>query len=148
VVRFKTWNAVIIAALASKASGVRAMKPSTSTHRETPSWLALVAALAMVAGVNVALGADPPATSQSALSKSMREQMAAMHEQAAACLRSSKSIAECRTEMVQSCRKMMSMGGQHCSMMKGGGMGMGMGMGMNGGACGQSAPAHRGDSNP
>jgi hypothetical protein len=50
--------------------------------------------------------------------------MAALHEQMAACLRSDKSIADCQTEMMKSCRD--TMGTQACPMM---GMGHGMGMG-------------------
>lgn len=47
--------------------------------------------------------------------KEMREKMALLHEQMAACLRSSKSISECRAEMQKNCHDMM--GDQGCTMM-------------------------------
>jgi len=61
--------------------------------------------------------ADPPPASSTAQapSKETREKMAALHEQMAACLRSEKSIDECRTEMMKSCRD--AMGPQGCPMM-------------------------------
>jgi hypothetical protein len=83
-------------------------------------------AAAFVAAVGVAFSAEPP-SSTSAPSKETREKMAAMHDQMAACLRSDKSISECRTEAMQKCQEMT--GQQGCQ-----GMGMGMGnMGMPGG---------------
>jgi hypothetical protein len=45
----------------------------------------------------------------------MRAQMATVHEQMVACLRSDKPIAECHTEMMKGCQKFM--GTQGCSMM-------------------------------
>ena len=85
----------------------------------------------VIAGISVVLlsvgtawAADPaPADStlQASASKEMREKMATVHEQMAACLRSDRSIAECRKEMMNSCREivgdhgcpMMGMGGPH-----------------------------------
>jgi hypothetical protein len=59
--------------------------------------------------------------------KEMRAQMATVHEQMAACLRSDKSMAHCRNEMMNNCQKIM--GTQGCSM-----TGMGQGTkGMHGG---------------
>jgi hypothetical protein len=80
-------------------------------------------ATAFVAAAGVAVSAEPPTSSASAPSKEMREKMATMHEQMAACLRSDKSMDECRTETMQKCQTMM--GQQGCQ-----NMGMGMGMGM------------------
>jgi hypothetical protein len=40
-------------------------------------------------------------TPQAALSKETREKMATLHEHMAACLRSDKSISDCRSEMMQ-----------------------------------------------
>jgi hypothetical protein len=69
-----------------------------------------------------ASAAEPPAPPAEP-SKEMRAKMASAHERMAACLRSDKSITECRSEMMKSCREVM---GEHgCPMM---GMGMGMGM--------------------
>ncbi len=62
--------------------------------------------------------ADPPAsasTAQAAPSKETREKMATLHEHMAACLRSDKSISDCRTEMMKSCRE--TIGPQGCQMM-------------------------------
>jgi hypothetical protein len=74
-----------------------------------------------------AWASDPPpqgSGSQAVPSKEVREKMATLHEQMAACLRSDKSFAECRTEMMQSCQG--TVGAQGCRMM---GMGRGMGRG-------------------
>jgi hypothetical protein len=73
---------------------------------------ALIAS-AIAAGAGAVLAADQaPAT---APTKQQREQMAALHEKMAACLRSDKDIAVCRDEMHSNCRAMM--GGQDCPMM-------------------------------
>lgn len=68
--------------------------------------------------MSAAWSADPAPTaspSQAEPSKEMREKMATLHEQMAACLRSDKSVAECRTEMMKSCRE--TVGAQGCPMM-------------------------------
>lgn len=78
------------------------------------SWI-LAAALATLASFSTTSSAAPP-SAEPAASHQMREQMAAMHEQAAACLRSDKPMAECRSEMMQTCQKMM---GGSCKVMKG-----------------------------
>jgi hypothetical protein len=86
-----------------------------------------VASLGLLLSISVAWSADPApstASSQAAPSKEIREKMATLHEQMAICLRSDKSVAECRTEMMKSCRE--TMGAQSCPMM---GMGPGMGHG-------------------
>jgi hypothetical protein len=48
-------------------------------------------------------------------SRETREKMATLHERMAACLRSDKSVSDCRHEMQQHCRTMM--GAQNCPMM-------------------------------
>lgn len=83
----------------------------------------------LIALSSAAFAADAPAA-PSAPSKEMRERMATLHEQMAACLRSDKSIAECRTEMLKQCQAMM--GSQGCTGMMGSGGMMGMGGGMTG----------------
>ncbi|HEU4624344.1 MAG TPA: hypothetical protein VFS52_06250 [Steroidobacteraceae bacterium] len=85
-------------------------------------WMHIAIASAFVAAAGAAVSAEPPTSSTAAApSKEMREHMAAIHEQMAACLRSDKSIDECRTETMQKCQALM--GQQGCP-----GMGMGMGM--------------------
>jgi len=76
-----------------------------------------------------AFAADPPAAAP-APTKEMRERMATLHEQMAACLRSEKSIHECRTEMMNHCQALM--GNQGCTRMMGTGGMMGTGRGMGG----------------
>ncbi len=83
----------------------------------------LVLAAMSVMGT-VALAATQPAPAPATVSKETREKMAVVHEQMAACLRSDKSLADCHTEMMKSCKE--SLGDQGCPMM---GMGKGMGMG-------------------
>lgn len=82
-----------------------------------------------------AWSADPPsATSatQAVPSKEVREKMAVLHEQMAACLRSDKSFAECRAQMKTNC--LQTLGAQGCPM-------MGMGRGMDRGRMMQAPPA-------
>lgn len=95
-------------------------------------------------GIAVALlsasawSADPPppaaSPSQAVPSKEVREKMATLHEQMAACLRSDKSFADCRTEMRRNCPQMV--GAESCPL-----MGMGMGRGPGRGRMMQPAPA-------
>lgn len=68
----------------------------------------------------------PPVASPSAAvpSKEVREKMAMLHEQMAACLRSDKSFAECRAQMRRSCPQ--TVGAESCPLM---GMGRGPGRG-------------------
>jgi hypothetical protein len=78
-------------------------------------WIQVLITALLVGGAGVAAAADEsPVPSQE-----MRGKMAAMHEKMAACLRSDRPFAECRSEMQRGCRD--TMGEQHCSMM---GMGM------------------------
>ena len=90
--------------------------------------------LALAATLTASAGDVPAAAQQATPTKEMRAQMATVHEQMAACLRSDKPITECRTEMMKSCQKLM--GTQGCSMM---GMDQGA-MGKHGGMM-QSQPA-------
>jgi len=71
-----------------------------------------------------------PVPSLDASAKEMRERMATLHEQMAACLRSNKSISECHSEMLKHCKAMI--GNQGCSRMMGTGGMMGIGCGMKG----------------
>ena len=95
--------------------------------------------------ISVVLPAEPPSSGAQpsaapALSKEQREKLATLHEQMAACLRSDKSLGDCRTQMWQGCRDAMGSGG--CQ-----GMGMGHGMmgpGMMGpGAKSPTAPSSK-----
>ena len=98
---------------------------SNSAHRLATT---ITGALLIALG-SAAFAANPP-TAPSTPTKEMRERMATVHEQMAACLRSDKSISECRTEMLKHCHDMM--GGQGCTRMMGKGGMMGMGQGMHG----------------
>ena len=93
--------------------------------------VASLTSVLLIAASGAAFAADAPTT---APSKEMREQMATLHEQMAACLRSEKSMSECRTEMMKSCQS--TMGSQGCS------TAMGMGMGMGGGMMGRGQGMH------
>lgn len=92
---------------------------------------ASIASVLLIAASSAVFAADAPTTVPS---KELREQMATLHEQMAACLRSDKSMSECRTEMMRSCQSMM--GSQGCS------TAMGMGMGMGGGMMGRGWGMH------
>ena len=88
-----------------------------------------IAGALLLALSNAPFAADAP-TAPTAPTREMRERMATLHEQMAACLRSSKSIQECRAEMMKHCQDMM--GNQSCTRMMGTGGTMGMGGGMMG----------------
>ena len=102
---------------------------NTTRHAATSIAGALLIALS-----SAAFASNPPAATPSAPTRAMRERMANLHEQMAACLRSDKSISECRTEMQKQCQEMM--GSQGCMRMMGSGGMMGMGGGMMGGGQG------------
>lgn len=89
---------------------------------------ASITGILLVTLSGAAFAANPPTAS--APTKEMREKMAVLHEQMAACLRSDKSLSECRAEMQKSCHEMM--GNQGCAMMMGRRGKMGMGQGMHG----------------
>jgi hypothetical protein len=55
----------------------------------------------------------PPAHPE--MSRETREKMAALHEQLASCLRSDKSLAQCHSEMLKSCKEQL--GSEGCPMM-------------------------------
>src|SRR6185437_5831477 len=96
---------------------------SNSTRRAATS---VTGALLIALGA-AAFAANPPASAGPTPTKAMREKMAVLHEQMAACLRSDKSLSDCRAEMQKSCHDMM--GNQGCNMMgMGGRKGMGQGM--------------------
>lgn len=80
-----------------------------------------ITGILLIALNSTAFAADAPAA-PSAPTKQMRERMAALHEQMAACLRSDKSFSECRTEMQKHCQEMK--GNQGCTRMMGTGRGM------------------------
>ena len=114
-----------------------------NSHRTRSSFSGHLVCTALAAGMlllgsGVVLAADSH-SDQMAPSKEMREKMATMHEQMAACLRSDKPLAECRQEMMKGCQEMM--GGHDCSMM------MGMG-GMGKGTTGGGAHSHNHAGNP
>jgi len=79
----------------------------------------LTGILVLLAAATPALAAEPPANRAAAPSQELRDQMAAVHQRMASCLRSEKPIAECREEMRRNCAKFM--GEQDCSMMGMGG---------------------------
>jgi hypothetical protein len=76
---------------------------------------ALCSLVASIIIAGTAFATDEPPAAPPAPSKEMRVKMASVHEQMAACLRSEKSIAECRDEMMKDCREQM--GEQGCPMM-------------------------------
>ena len=96
--------------------------------------LAVIASI-VLGGASLAFATDlsPPAAPP-APSKEMREKMATVHERIAACLRSDRTMTECRKEMQQACQDMM--GKEGCPM---------MGMGMHGGMM-QEPPAGKPDA--
>lgn len=69
----------------------------------------------MLALVGGAFAAGPAPNQGAEPSKQAREQMAKMHEEMAACLRSEKSFATCQTQMRERC--MTTMGNTGCPMM-------------------------------
>ena len=111
-----------------------------SVSRAARGVVASLTSALLIATGSAVFSADAPTT---APSKEMRAQMAAMHELMAACLRSDKSMSECRTEMMARCQSMMGSQGCRTAM----GMGMGMGGGMMGSMHGHmmsSAPSNSG----
>lgn len=73
---------------------------------------ALVAAAIMFS--SAAFAAEVPPAADPVPSKEVREKMAAAHEAMAACLRSDRSVADCRNDMQTTCKKMH---GDGCMMM-------------------------------
>lgn len=89
-----------------------------STARCPNRLVRIIIATMMIAGASVVFSAEEPPTTPPTPSKEMRDKMATLHEKMAACLRSDKAFAECRTEMRKNCESMR--GEQGCPM----GMGM------------------------
>jgi hypothetical protein len=109
---------------------------SIEIARALPRTLAMALLASWAAGA--AWSEDPrpaPANSRAAPSKEMREKLATVHEQTAACLRSDKSYSECRSQMMKSCREVL--GGQGCPT-------LGRGTNMKGRPTVQPAPASAG----
>jgi hypothetical protein len=95
--------------------------------RRRKQWIAFLAGALLCAGA--AQAKDVPRADEPEPTPEMRRNMAAVHEQMAACLASERPMAECRDEMHRSCQERVGQG--HCPM---GGMGPGMmGPGMMGG---------------
>lgn len=69
----------------------------------------------MLALVETAFAAEQAPTKGVEPSRQAREQMAKMHEEMAACLRSEKTLADCQTQMHARC--MTAMGEKGCPMM-------------------------------
>lgn len=76
--------------------------------------LAIIALFCMSFGAVQAADQTGPDAKRPAPTKEQREQMAKMHEQMAACLRSDKTVRECREAMRAQCQQDM---GEHCNMM-------------------------------
>ena len=83
------------------------------------SWIGSMVVATLLAIAGSALAAQETTAAAPEPSKESREQMARLHEQMAACLRSDKAFAQCRTQMQNACHS--AMGGQ-CQMMMGPGM--------------------------
>ena len=98
---------------------------------------AAITAALLIALSTAVLAADAPVAT-STPTKAMRERMATLHDEMAACLRSDKSISECRAEMQRHCQAMM--GNVGCTRMMGTGGMMGMGGGMMGRGKGMQGP--------
>lgn len=109
------------------------MPPSKSGRRVA----AAITGALLIALSSVALAAGAPAALSSP-TKAMRERMATLYGEMAACLRSEKPISECRVQMQKHCQAMM--GNQGCTRMLGRGGMMGMGSGMMGMGKGMRGP--------
>lgn len=82
-----------------------------STPSDNVLW-SLVASM-LIAGCAAAADQQPPADLPPGTE--MRAKMASLHERMAACLRSERPLADCRTEMMRDCQELM--GEQGCPMM-------------------------------
>jgi hypothetical protein len=92
-------------------------------HTSKPLIYSLVATMLMS---GIALAADKAPAAAAEPSKEMRTQMATVHEQMAACLRSDRSFHDCRNEMMNGCQQLMGQSGcptmwmgRHHQMMQG-----------------------------
>jgi hypothetical protein len=103
------------------------MAISNSTRNCTGRAVTSMTGVLLIALSSIAFAGNPPTAPLKraplpydfAPTKEMREKMALLHEQMAACLRSKKSISECRAEMQKNCHDMM--GDQGTMMMSMGG---------------------------
>jgi hypothetical protein len=80
----------------------------------------MMLALSMVgllSGTAFAQATKPVTPSAPAMTTEQRQQMAAVHEKAAACLRSDRPVSECHAEMMKGCQA--AMGSGMCPMMGG-----------------------------
>jgi len=84
----------------------------STQHRSYRLFWAVLASM-MVSGFAVAAEEQPSAAP--AASKELRAKMATLHEQIAACLRSDKTLKDCRSDMMKGCQQVM--GEQGCPMM-------------------------------
>jgi hypothetical protein len=82
--------------------------------KTTRSWLGLIAGFALA---SAAFAGDPEKATSPEPSPEARQQMAAIHQKMADCLKSSRPIAECKAEMRKSCHELK--GDHGCSMMGG-----------------------------
>jgi hypothetical protein len=78
------------------------------------SCASLLSLLGMASAYSAFAGDTTASATPMVTTKEMRAQMATIHEQMAACLRSDKSMSHCRTEMMTSCQKIT--GTQGCCM--------------------------------
>ena len=86
-----------------------------STRRSSHVLLRNLTVSVLMAGAGTLFAADQPPAVPAEPSKETRAQMATLHENMAACLRSNKEFAVCRDEMLKNCREVM--GEQACPMM-------------------------------
>jgi hypothetical protein len=98
-------------------------EPPMNTRSSYSRTQHMIASVLVLMGASAVFAADPPAANSTAASKEMREKMATVHEHMAACLRSDKPLADCRSEMMKDCQD--TMGKKECPMMGHGMMGTG-----------------------
>jgi hypothetical protein len=89
--------------------------PGASLMNSSGKSFEAITAILLLSCATLAVAAEP-AAQPSSPSKETREQMAAMHDKMAVCLRSDRAFADCQREMHQSCQAMMH--GQGCPMME------------------------------
>jgi len=77
-------------------------------HVSSTAFVLAIAAFALSAGAADSGASDAIPT------REVRNRMAVLHDKAAACLRSDRPLAECRSEMMEGCR---SIGAYGCPMM-------------------------------
>jgi hypothetical protein len=100
-------------------------EPAMNTRSLSSRTQHVIASVLVLMGASAVFAADPPAANPTAPPKEVREKMATVHEQMAACLRSDKPLADCHSEMMKNCQD--TMGKKDCPMMGHGMMGSGSG---------------------